>query len=236
MCQAKRTNFPFQVVIFGFMSPQAYRILQSTPTLKLTASSPPKKGARASKEEAKFITWSNSGYEVRWLVVNSCEIGGSPISTSTPVSQDQPSTTGTGCFKFHLIDLPLDRNHGLFIHFLSICHGCYTLRADAPPSPWGQTLHYQGILKKKIPNLNCSVAMDTLLDEWKWLNNTVDFNHKLDDYLRNMDEVPTENENHHEPPSTLLGVHPKCPLKKANYFPWRSSTYHPLQTCPLSSV
>ena len=86
------------------------------------------------------------------------------------MSQDQPSTTGTGCFKFHLIDLPLDRNHGLFIHFLSICHGCYTLRADAPPSPWGQTLHYQGILKKKFPNPNCSVAMDTLLDEWKRLN------------------------------------------------------------------
>lgn len=87
-----------------------------------------------------------------------------------------------------------------------------------PPSPWGQTFHYQGILKKKIPNFNCSVAMDTLLDEWKRLNNTVDFNHNLDDYLRNMDEVPTENENHHEPPSTLLGVHPTCPLKKAGIF------------------
>lgn len=51
------------------------------------------------------------------------------------VMQPRWLSTGTGCFKFHLIDLPLDRNHGLFIHFLSICHGCYTLRADAPPSP-----------------------------------------------------------------------------------------------------
>jgi len=166
-------------------------------------------------------------------VVNSCEIGGSPISTSTPVSQDQPCTTGTGCFKFHLIDLPLDRNHGLFIHFLSICHGCYTLRADAPPSPWGQTLHYQGILKKKFPNLNCSVAMDTLLDEWKRLNNTVDFNHNVADYLRNMDEVPTENENHHEPPSTLLAGKPKVSLEKGQLFSKASCTYPPPNVPPL---
>ena len=90
---------------------------------------------------------------------------------------------------------------------------------------WGQMLHLhlegrRSIPRdpqKKFPNLNCSVAMDTLLDEWKRLNNTVDFNHNVADYLRNMDEVPTENENRHEPPSTLLGVHPKCPLKNANY-------------------
>lgn len=108
-----------------------------------------------SNHEVALSKFRSAGYEVRWLVVNPCEVG---------IPQSRPR------------------------------------------------LHYQGILKKKFPNLNCSV-----LDEWKRLNNAVDFNHNLADYLRNMDEVPTEIENIHEPCST--------PAKRQKVCKWEV-TFH----------
>ena len=71
-------------------------------------------------------------------------------------------------------------------------------------------IHYQGLCRSKQPNLNPVVAMDSVLDSWKQLNEKCVVNHKLSDYLFDEDDLHTEPE---------VADNFPCPLSSAQKTP-----------------